>query len=467
MRVASLLLLLALLAGCATYHPAPLDPDKNAAAFEARSLDDPGLQQFLREQSSSPIASPRDWDVHRLSLVALYYHPDLEVARAKWKMAQAAAITAGARPNPGVSASIEYNADAADGTRAWSPGVGLSIPIETAGKRRDRIAQALQQAEAARLNLAEAAWQVRSRVRSALLGVIPTEPLLRQQQALEAERLRLMRRRVELGFAAQPDLSSAQIALQQVMLAADEAHKRLAENRVTLATSLGLPVTALTGIDPSLSEFEHVPALVDLPSQEVQRQALLHRPDVLSALAEYNASESALQLQIAKQHPDLTLSPALLWDAGQAKWSLGLSLVLPLLDRNQGPIAEAKAKREQAAAEVLAVQSRAIGEVERALAGYRAAVEKLHNADALLATQRRGEQSAIRVQRAGESERSILLGAQVERVAAEASRLDTLLQTQQALGALEDALREPIADAAPLASPAELESDPHGKGGAP
>lgn len=252
MRVASLSLLLALLAGCATYHPAPLDPGKNAAAFEARSLDDPGLQQFLREQSSLPIASPRDWDVHRLSLVALYYHADLEVARAKWKVAQAAAITAGAKPNPGISSSIEYNADAADGTRAWSPGVGLSVPIETAGKRRERIAQALQQAEAARLNFAEAAWQVRSRVRSALLGTVPTEPLLRQQQTLEAERVRLMRRRVEIGFAAQPELTSVQIALQQVSLLADEAHKRLAENRAALAASLGLPVAALTAIKLSL-----------------------------------------------------------------------------------------------------------------------------------------------------------------------------------------------------------------------
>lgn len=207
--------------------------------------------------------------------------------------------------------------------------------------------------------------------------------------------------------------------------------------------------------------------MADLPSLEVQRQALLHRPDVLSALAEYRASEAALRLEVANQYPDLTLSPGLLWDAGQAKWSLGLSLVLPLFDRNQGPIAEARAKREQAAKEVFAVQSRAIGEVERTLAGYRSALEKLRNADVLLATERRSEASAIRIQRAGESERSVLLDAQVERNAAELARLETLLQAQQALGALEDALREPIADAVPLASPAELESDPRGKDGAP
>lgn len=463
MRIASLSIFMALLASCATYQPHALDPTQNAAAFETRSLDDPGLQTFLRDQPSQPTASPPGWDLRRLTRVALYYHFDLDVARAKWQAARAAAITAGARPNPGINTSIEYNTDASEGVTPWSPGIGLSIPIQTAGKRHKRIAQAMQLAEAARLDLLDASWLVRSRVRTGLLGAMASETFLRRQQALEAERVRLMQRRVELGFAAQPDLTLSRIALQKTTLAADEAYKRLAENRATLAAALGLPIAALNGIDVSLSEFNRVPAMSELPAKEVERQALLHRPDLLAALAEYRASESALQLEVAKQYPDLTLSPGLLLDAGQAKWSLGLSLVLPLLDRNQGPIAEARAKREQAAANVLAVQSRAIGEVERALAGYRAVIEKLRSADALVAAQHKKEQSDVRMQRAGEIERPMLLGTQVELAAAEQARLETLVQTQQALGALEDAIRRPIAIAAPFALPDTIETDPRHK----
>ena len=455
------------LTGCATYQARPIDPAVSISAFEHRSLADPKLRQFLLANNVAEQSRPPTWNLSALSDVALYYHPDLDVARAKWQTARAAAITAGARPNPGINTSIEYNADAPEGITPWSPGISLSIPIQTAGKRHKRIAQAVQVAEAARLDLVDAAWQVRGRVRSGLLGAIPTEPLLRRVQALQVERVRLMQRRVELGFAAQPDLTLSRIALQQATLAADEAHKRLAENRTVLAAALGLPVAALDGVELSLHEFERVPAIDILPSNEVQRQALLHRPDVLAAVAEYRASESGLQVEVAKQYPDLSLSPGLLRDAGEAKWSLGLSLVLPLLDRNQGPIAEAKARRELAAANVLVVQSRAIGEVERALAGYRAAVEKLRTADALVAAQHKKDQSDVRMQRAGEIERSMLLGTQVELAAAEQARLETLVQTQQALGALEDAIRTPLADAAPFALPETIETDPRQKDDAP
>ena len=434
------------LSGCATYQARPIAPAAMQHAFEQRSLASPALREFLR--ANDTVGRDGTWDLSRLTYAALYYHPDLAVALAKWRAAQAAAITAGARPNPSLNASSEYNADAPDGTSPWTRGGSLSIPVETAGKRRQRIAQAVQLAEAARLALADSAWQVRSRVRSSLLGVLSTEPLLRRQQTLETERVRLMQRRVELGFAAQPDLTLARIALQQVTLAADEAHKRLAENRAALASALGVPIAALDNVALALDEFGRVPGIKALPSQALRRDALLHRPDLLAALAEYQASEAALKLEVARQYPDLTLSPGLLWDAGQAKWSLGLSLVLPLLNRNEGPIAEARARREQAAANVLLIQTRAIGEVEQAWAGYRAALEKLRSADALLQQQRRKTQSVERLRRAGETERSTLLGAQVEAAAAEVSRQETLLQVQQALGALEDAIRQPVGAAA-------------------
>ena len=59
------------------------------------------------------------------------------------------------------------------------------------------------------------------------------------------------------------------------------------------------------------------------------------------ALADYAASQSALQLEIAKQYPDLHLGPGYELDQTDNKWSLGISLDLPILNHNQGPVAEA------------------------------------------------------------------------------------------------------------------------------
>lgn len=429
-----------LLASCASYTPRPLDPAAEQAEYTARSLTDPGLQQFVRAHATAS----DHWNLDRVTWAGLYYHPDVAIARAKWQAARAAAITAGARPNPTLGTTAEYNVDADRGTSPWTRGFNLSIPIETAGKRRQRVAQAIALAEAAHQNLADTAWLVRRQVRSGLLGTLSVEPYLRRQLALETERVRLVQRRVDLGLAAQPDLVTARLALQQVAVTADEAHKQQVAQRAAFASAIGLPVAALDGASLAPEDLLHVPEFDALPQVAQQREALLRRPDVLAALAEYEASDAALRLEIAKQYPDLSLDPGLLWDAGQLKWTLGLSAVLPLLNQNKGPIAEATAQREQAAAKVLGAQARAFGEADQALASYRASLDKLHHADALVLDQQRKVQSAQRQQAVGEIERSTALGAQVELAAAEVIRQDALIQAAQALGALEDALRRPL-----------------------
>lgn len=368
----------------------------------------------------------------------------MAIARTKWQAARAAAVIAGAHPNPTLGTTAEYNVDAAHGTSPWTRGFNLSISIETAGKRRQRIAQAIALAEAAHQNLADTAWRIRRQIRSGLLGTRSVEPYLRRQLALETERVRLVQRRVDLGLSAQPYLVTARLALQQVAVTADDARKQQAEQRAALTLAIGLPVAALDGISLTSEDLLLVPELDTLPQVAQQRAALLRRPDVLAALAEYEASDAALRLEIARQYPDLSIDPGLLWDVGQLKWTLGLSAILPLLNQNKGPIAEAATRREQAAAQVLGVQARAFGEADQTLASYRASLDKLHHTDALVLDQQRKVQSAQRQQAAGEIERSTTLGAQVELAAAEVIRQDTLIQALQALGALEDALRQSL-----------------------
>lgn len=451
-RLASVLIAGVLgLTACAHYQARPIEPAASASAFEARSLHDAGLQTYLRQHVPGTQA-PARWDLRTLTWVAFYYQPELDVARAQWDGAKAAAITAGARPNPTLDITNQYDVDAPSGVSPWTVGPALLVPIETAGKRDARVRQAQHAAESARLNVAEVAWQIRQRVRSALLGIYPTVPLVRQEQAKQAELVALIERRLKAGEASQPDLTQARIALDRLTLDTQEAQRRLTESRSKLATALGLPTQALGDARLSLESFEQLPPPGQLPSKEMRRQALLNRPDVRAALADYEASQAALQGEIAKQYPDITLGPGFQWDAGEAKWSLGLSLTLPLFNHNQGPIAEARARRQEAAARFMTVQAKAIGEIEQSLADYREMTSKLAVADRLLTAQRKAAASAEAQFRAGETDRVDLVGAQVELAAAELARADTLIQAQQSLGALEDALRHP------LDAPLDLES---------
>src|SRR5581483_138101 len=106
-----------------------------------------------------------------LTLVGLFYSPVVRVAEAKLRVARAAIITAGQRPNPNLGLGPAYTATGAPAVVPWAIGAAsLNFPVETAGKRGYRIVQAQRLADAAELAVGEAAWRVRSGVRAALLN---------------------------------------------------------------------------------------------------------------------------------------------------------------------------------------------------------------------------------------------------------------------------------------------------------
>src|SRR5262245_24166273 len=93
-----------LLAGCSGLDPQPLDPARSEADFRARRLDDPGLKQFLESHRVAPSTS---WTLEPLTFAAFYYHPDLDIARARLLGARGTEVTAGAWPNPTVITDLE------------------------------------------------------------------------------------------------------------------------------------------------------------------------------------------------------------------------------------------------------------------------------------------------------------------------------------------------------------------------
>ncbi len=443
-NTASLCLLTVALGGCASYAPQPLSPQATAAGFESRTLSDPGLKNYVETQLHRvlPAGSSHAWDLTALTLVAFYFSPELDVARAQWDVAKAKTVTAGAIPNPTFGFSPLYNADAGSGLSPWTLGVVLGIPIETAGKRGYRVSGAEHLSEAARLDIATAAWRVRSGLRAALVNLYAArerEKLLADQQEVQARTVKALESRLRAGEASQPEVTLARLALDQTRLAADEAGRRRAEAQVGLAPALGLPSAAVQEAALSFDSLQE--PLPNLPAPSIRQQALRNRPDILSALARYAASQSALQLEIARQYPDLSLGPGYKWDQGARKWSLGVSLTLPLFNRNQGPIAEAEAGRRVAAARFTALQAQVVGEIDRNYTGFTKALNKLEVADRLLTGARRQLESARAQFVAGETDRLRFLGAEQELTASSLARLDTLIQAQQALGSLDDAVQ--------------------------
>lgn len=431
------------LSGCARFHERPLATAKVAADFEARTLADPGLRVFLETNHLPGDWPRRSWDFNALSLAAFYFHPDLDVARAQLAGTKAARITAGARPNPTVSLSPGYDTTTPP---PWILGLSFDLPLETMGKRGYRLAQATHLSDAARFRFASTAWQVRSGARKSLLALYAageSEALLKKQEAIQAESARLLEAQLQAGAVSPFEVTQSRVALNQTRFALNDAEKSAATARVRLAEALGLPLAALDGVALSFEEFQHLPGAA--PNAAAQRQALVNRADILGALADYAATQSALQIEIARQYPDIHLNPGYQLDQTDNKWALGLTIELPVLNRNQGPIAEAEARRGESAARFHALQARVLSEIEQAAAGYRVSAKKVASAEALdrdLTALLRAAQGMLE---AGEISRIELAQRQLEFTAAALAQLDALVKAQESLGALEDALQSPAA----------------------
>jgi cobalt-zinc-cadmium efflux system outer membrane protein len=446
LKILYLYLVVLFAAGCVRFQPKPVTAAKVLDDFEARRLDAPEIKDSLLAKQGLKEWPPPSWNLHALTLAAFYYHPDLDVARAQWGVAQAGRITAGERPNPTGSVLAGYNVTTpVSEVTPWIPEAALEIPIETAGKRGYRISQARHLSEAARLNIFTVAWEVRSRLRQAFLDFYAareTESLLNRQQSLQSEIVRILEGQLAVGEASSYDVTQARIALANSRLAAIDAALQRSQARIRLADALGIPVKALEGIVLSFEEFIQVWS--DLPSSEIRRRALVNRFDILGALSEYEAAQSALRLEIAKQYPDINLGPAYQLDQTDSKWTLGLSLVLPILSRNKGPIAEAQARREEMAARFLALQARVISEIEAAVSASRSAVDKVKAADDLLTNLKRQQESSKARYELGDISKLELLGVELELASNGLARLDALVKAQRAIGDLENAMESPL-----------------------
>jgi cobalt-zinc-cadmium efflux system outer membrane protein len=446
LKVVGLSVSLAALAACVRFHPKPIAPVKAMEDFEARRLDAPELRDFLLRNQDAKDWPPAAWDIKSLTLAALYYHPDMDVARAQWGVARGGRITAGERPNPSLNPALGYNATSPRSeVTPWIPEISLELTIETAGKRGYRIAEARHLSDAARWNILSAAWEVRSRLRGALLDTYAAgerETLLAEALDLQAEIVRLLELQRDAGEVSVYDLTQARLALDGSRLAAIEAARAKEEAMARLAAAVGLPRRALDGINLSLDYF-HRPE-PEIPAGEVRRHAVVNRSDILAALSEYAASQSALQLEIAKQYPDIRLGPGYQLDQSDSKWTIGLAFDLPILSHNRGPIAEAEARRTESAARFLALQSQIIGELDAAVEDCRSALLKAQAADDLLANLARQKTAARTRREAGEISKLELLGVEIELNAGAQARLEALVQAQEAVGRLENTAQSPL-----------------------
>lgn len=450
-----MLLAVCLLGACATqpYQAKPIEPEQAARLWRERSLQSPLLQAYMAGRENTENRLPiKEWGLPELTLAAFFFHPNLELARAQWQAAQAMQATAAQRLNPSLNTTAAHHSKAA-GVSPWTLAVALDFTLEASGKREARMEHAAGLSEAARLDSGQTAWQVRSHLRQRLLdyyAALRQVELLQKEISARAEIVGLLETRMDAGLISDVDVSNARLQFQKTQANLDVETGRIPELQATLAAAVGLPALALATATLQLSPLDRIVAAGQLPAAELQRAALLNRLDIRAALARYSAAEARLKLEIAKQRPDIVLGPGYTFDQGDNRWSLGLSLALAWLNKNEGPIAEALAQREVEARRFEALQARVIGEQEQGLLRYLASLDELAKAEGL---RNAVAATAARIEKqfdAGYSDRVELAGTRLEGISAEQAISDARIRAQRALGALEDAVQQPLDGSAPL-----------------
>src|ERR1700680_4189982 len=248
-----------LLAGCAMqrYQPSPIVASATAAQFESRSLADDGLRSFEEKNLNPPLPwPPKTWNLQTLPLAAVYFNPTLDLARARVARADAAVVTAGARPNPtlGVSPGIPS---------PYLLTLDFAVPIETAGKRGYRVQSARNLDQAARLDLADSAWTVLSGVRLALLNYLLASrslELVRSEEQVRGDQVKILEQIQSAGEIPRLDVDLARIEHSKTEVALRAAEGQSAEAETALVAAIGIPVAGIRGAQFAWPDLDTPPS---------------------------------------------------------------------------------------------------------------------------------------------------------------------------------------------------------------
>lgn len=430
------------------YFPKPIDAQANSANFDRR---DPAGEQFHQYLLNNGYPAERlpiqQWSLNELTYCTLFFHPSLDVARSQWRIAETNELRAAEKPIPSANSNIARSDRANQDINPFAFGFSIDIPIETANKRDLRIENARHLSAAAKLEIAQTAWQLRYQLAQSLYDYQFNQQqvkLLAEEESRRKEIVAIHQKRVDLGVASNVELSAAKLQLQATSSELLTKQRSELVLLAKLASNLGLPVAkvAAMNLTPSASAkaITHNQSLSD----DIQATALLNRLDIRIALLRYAAAESKLKLEIAKQYPDITISPGYAYEFGDRIWSLGLSGLLTLLNKNKIGITEATQLREIEAAQFEALQTKVISEANVAKAELMQARQAVESQHQLLLQQQKNTERMQRRMTIGEIDRLELAFAKLENIAAEKNVALMDFQLDTALNQLENALQQPL-----------------------
>ena len=338
---AAILPLLLAQAGCTLYHPKPL-PTKPALLQRIPQVVDKGDLQ----PATHPFNPDDGLDMTEVAILAVANNPDLRTARDKQGIAASQLMAAGILPNPRLTAGLDHPFNAGPGyVNAFN--LGLSYDVGTLVTRSAAVAAARSASRKVDWSLLWQEWQVVQKTRLLFVRSIEEEKMrleLQRYRDLLADRYHRADRAMQQGNLTIDAVSANLAELQKVRGRLAELERRHSQTGHELNALLGLA----QDVPLSLTGGAELPLPDERGARELLDQLPHRRPDLLALQAGYASQEEQLRRAILAQFPALNIGLTRARDTSDINtYGFGVTLTLPVFDRNQGAIAVARATRRQ------------------------------------------------------------------------------------------------------------------------
>lgn len=276
-------------------------------------------------------------------------NPELKASELEVRAADAKILQAGFRPNPELSAEIQNLPALGSGNffRTTEADVLIAHRLETGGKRALRVKNARMGKTVAAHSLDRVRAELAAATRQAFADVLANQERVANSRRLTE--LALQSRAIVLDRVSAGKTSPVEETRSEVALAAAQLEEKKQVEELTASKDMLASLWSGNSLD-----FARAVAEFGLPDLPPDLDACIESgPDMKLAGTSVESRRTALDLERSLRIPDIILSGGFRRSNTEDfnAWVAGISIPLPLFDKRQGAVAEARIRLEKASLE--------------------------------------------------------------------------------------------------------------------
>jgi cobalt-zinc-cadmium efflux system outer membrane protein len=324
--------------------------------------------------AKGPSAGPDKRPITLEDAVSIFLQQNLQLVAARYDidLADAEKLTARLRPNPEIS--IEPSDIPPTATGFFKPqtfAYSIEQTLELGGKRQKRINAADADAEVARAAFEVVLWQLTNDVKKKFYTVLLAQSLLSLARENEKTFQLIVDHTTDVFKSGEiSGLDLQWLEVEKLKFDTDLANAER-DYEVALRDLRNTISGNYEAMDIDVSGSIEYYQSYDFSFTDLRDKALLARPDLKSAQLSERAADAAITLQNAQRIPDIAVGAGFEQvPAGGSTYNLGVTIPLPVFNRNQGERAKALIQKSKAQNDQKLLTNQIISDVDKAFISF-------------------------------------------------------------------------------------------------